>query len=138
MEVKACKDCGRLFNYIGGARLCADCRVGLEEKFGEVKKYIQEHKNATIAQVSEEMEVSQRQITQWIREERLAFSEDSTIRFNCDSCGTQIRTGRFCDKCKSDMTRGLNNLYAKPAVNVTKDRRESSRMRYLNNGGGPL
>ena len=54
MEVTSCKDCGRIFNYIGGVRLCVDCRAKLEDKFTEVKRYIEEHKNATVNQVSEE------------------------------------------------------------------------------------
>ena len=54
MDVKNCRDCGRLFNYIGGVRLCADCKAKLEEKFTEVKRYIEEHKNATVPEVSEQ------------------------------------------------------------------------------------
>ena len=111
MEVKNCRECGRLFNYIGGPRVCIDCKSKLEDKFGEVKRYIEEHKNATVNEVSEVMEVSTKQINQWIREERLAFSEDSSIFFQCDSCGTNIRTGRFCDQCKSEMSRNLGGLY---------------------------
>lgn len=134
MDVKSCRDCGRIFNYIGGPRLCVDCRVKLDEKFAEVKKYIEEHKNATIPEVSKEMEVSTKQITQWIREERLAFSEDSTVTFNCDSCGVSIRTGRYCDRCKSEMTRQLGSMYS-PAASPTnnKSKNDPSRMRYLNN-----
>ena len=37
MEVKNCKECGRLFNYMGGAPLCDGCRKKLEQKFQEVK-----------------------------------------------------------------------------------------------------
>ena len=48
MEVTSCKDCGRLFNYIGGPRVCVDCRAKLEDKFAEVKRYIEDHKNATV------------------------------------------------------------------------------------------
>ena len=43
MEVKNCKNCGRLYNYIGGVyRLCPECMRKLEEKFQEVKDYIEE------------------------------------------------------------------------------------------------
>ena len=44
MEVRNCKNCGRLYNYIGGAyRLCPDCMKKLEEKFQEVKQYIEDN-----------------------------------------------------------------------------------------------
>lgn len=131
MDVKNCRDCGRLFNYIGGVRLCADCKAKLEEKFTEVKRYIEEHKNATVPEVSEAMEVSTKQITQWVREERLAFSEDSAVTINCESCGNPIRTGRYCDRCKSDMARNLGNMYSSAAVTVSKDKRDPAKMRFL-------
>lgn len=133
MEVVSCKDCGRLYNHIGGVRLCVDCRAKLEDKFTEVKRYIEDHKNATVNEVSEVMEVSTKQINQWIREERLAFSEDSSIFFQCDSCGTNIRTGRFCDQCKSEMSRNLGGLYRKESPKVSKDRRDPAKMRFLDN-----
>ena len=46
MEVKNCKNCGRLYNYIGGVyRLCPECMRKLEEKFQEVKDYIEDNPN---------------------------------------------------------------------------------------------
>ena len=133
MEVRNCKGCGRLFNYIGGVPLCGDCKAKLEEKFGEVKKYIEENKHATIPEVAEAMDVSQRQITQWIREERLAFADDSAITLSCEACGAPVRTGRYCEACKTEMTRNFGNMYKSAATppSPTKDRRESARMRYL-------
>ena len=111
--------------------MCVDCRSKLEDKFTEVKRYIEEHKNATVNQVSEELEVSTKQINQWIREERLAFSEDSNIFFQCDKCGTNIRTGRFCDPCKAEMTRNLGGLYKRDTPTRQKDRRDPAKMRFL-------
>ena len=75
MEVKNCKECGRLFNYMGGAPLCDGCRKKLEQKFQEVKQYLDENPNASVNQVSEDNDVSVKQIKQWIREERLSLSE---------------------------------------------------------------
>ena len=36
MEVKNCKKCRRLFNYISGPSICPQCREELEKKFQEV------------------------------------------------------------------------------------------------------
>lgn len=129
MDVKNCRDCGRLFNYIGGMRLCAGCKAKLDEKFVEVKEYIRENKGATIPMVAEACDVSQKQITQWVREERLEFSEESTVTLQCESCGAAIRTGRFCNGCRSEMTRNLQSIYAPPQQQrVSKD---GAKMRYL-------
>ena len=57
MNVRNCRNCGRIFNYISGAITCPACRSQLEEKFQEVKKYIQENRGVGIAQVAEECDV---------------------------------------------------------------------------------
>ena len=36
MDVRNCKTCGRLFNYMGGAPLCPECKAALEKKFEDV------------------------------------------------------------------------------------------------------
>lgn len=133
MEVKNCRDCKRLFNYIGGPRLCPDCKAKLEQKFAEVKKYVEEHKNASISAVSEEMEVSVQQINQWVREERLIFAEGSAVMIDCESCGATIRTGRFCENCKSQMVNKFGGMYQKQEPEQKKDPRERARMRFLDN-----
>ncbi len=133
MEVRNCKGCGNLFNYMGGAPLCPACMKLLDEKFETTKEYVRENPHANIQVVAEECEVSVAQIKRWIREERLAFSEDSQIGIECEGCGKMIRTGRFCDSCKSRMTNQLNNLYEKPKVERKKPIREKEKMRFLDN-----
>lgn len=133
MEVKNCKDCKRLFNYIGGPRLCPDCRAKLEEKFAEVKKFVEENKNASISVVSEEMDVSVQQLNQWVREERLIFAEGSAVMIDCESCGAPIRTGRYCENCKSQMVNKFGGMYKKEEVQQKRDPRERARMRFLDN-----
>ena len=133
MEVKNCRSCKRLFNYIGGEQLCSECKQKLEEKFNDVKEYIREHPAATLNEISEENDVSVKQLNQWVREERLAFTDDSIITFECENCGTAIRTGRFCDKCKSSMAHGLGSVYHSEPVKPEKKERDRDRMRFLQN-----
>lgn len=133
MNVRNCKRCGRLFNYVTGVPLCMSCREENEKKFQEVKKYIEEHKHAGIQEVSQECEVEVKQIQQWIREERLAFADDSPIGINCEKCGTMIRTGRFCEKCKREMMNELGSVSRRPVQQVQPQRmqKDDPRMRYL-------
>ena len=37
MDVRNCKQCGRLFNFIGGAPICPECNKAAEDKFDDVK-----------------------------------------------------------------------------------------------------
>lgn len=133
MEVRNCKGCGRLFNYLQGPRLCPACVKKLEEKFTQVKQYIYDHPDASIPQISKDNEVSSRQIEQWVREERLYFSDDSPYGLACESCGKTIKTGRFCDACKTNMANTFQNAYKKPEAPKPESSktRERDKMRYL-------
>lgn len=110
MDVRNCVRCGRIFNYITGQPICVECKAELEKKFSEVKFYLRENPGANIQEVSEANNVEIRQIKQWIREERITFSEGSMVGIECEMCGTMIRTGRFCNKCKADLADGLKSI----------------------------
>lgn len=132
MEVKNCKGCGRLFNYMGGAPLCEQCRKALEEKFQEVKVYLEENPHSTVQQVSDAMDVSTKQIKQWIREERLSLSTAGADGIVCEQCGTPICTGRFCEKCRVNMANTFAGAIDKPKQQeVKKKERDGNRMRFL-------
>ena len=134
MDVRNCRRCGKLFNYVTGPFICPRCRDEMEVKFQEVKTYIREHPGVGMQEVSEECEVDKSQIYQWLREERLELAEGSMITLNCESCGRPIKSGKYCEHCKRDLTMGFRQAITKPrepepARSAEKD--SSSRMRYL-------
>lgn len=137
MNIKNCRMCGRIYNYVAGPNVCPACREKAEAKFQEVKEYIREHKGVGIAEVSEACDVDAAQIRQWLREDRLEVTEDSAIYLTCENCGTPIRSGRFCEKCKGEVTRGLNDIVSAnraAAAEAARNKKESerdARMRFL-------
>ena len=136
MNVRNCRKCGRVFNYIIGQTLCLSCRDALEGKFKEVKEYVQKNRGCTINDVAEACDVDSNQIRQWIREERLEFTEDSMIGLACEICGASIRTGRYCDKCKTHLTSGFRNVLqsSRPQQQPVQKKpvdKENPKMRYL-------
>lgn len=134
MNVRNCKKCGKMFNYVSGPPICAQCRDELEEKFQEVKSYIREHAHASINEVAEECDVSTNQIRQWLKDDRLELEEGAGIALTCEKCGATIRSGRFCDKCKNAMANRLNDSIKKPEAPKPKkkDEKENPKMRFLN------
>ena len=80
MNVKNCRKCKRIFNYVMGPVLCPRCREEEEEKFQEVKKYVIENPGSGIQEVSEACDVSVNLIRQWLREERLVLSDESPMQ----------------------------------------------------------
>lgn len=134
MDVRSCRSCGRLFNYLQGPSICPACKKNLEDKFCQVRDYIREYESATIQQISDNNDVSVKQIKQWIREERLTFTDKSPVGIECENCGTMIRTGRFCDKCKNNMANNLKQMYAMPPMDDDSKGirgRDKDRMRFL-------
>lgn len=108
MDVRNCRKCGKVFNYIAGAPICPACREAAEKVFDAVKTFIKENPEANIEEISEKCDVTTHQIVQWIREERLSFTKESVIGINCEGCGVSIKTGRYCDKCKYEISKGFN------------------------------
>ena len=132
MEVKTCRTCKRLFNYISGPVRCPACSEALEKRFQQVKQYIWDHKTATLQEISDENGVSVGQLRQWVREERLCFTDDSPVGLECESCGATIKTGRYCENCKGKLSNSLMSAIDKPEKNVKKDMSDhKNRMRYL-------
>ena len=133
MEVRTCRQCKRLFNYLTGPSICGSCKEKLEEKFIEVKEYVREHPAEGINEVAAANDVSAKQIRRWIREERLAFSDDSNVGIDCESCGRMIKSGRLCQDCKDKLLGKVEDLYKVDESIVAKKHRDAARMRFFDN-----
>ena len=132
MNVVNCKNCGRQFNAMSNERLCPACMQEREDKFQEVKKFLQDNPNSSVDVVSRKMEVSVKQLKQWVREERLIFSEASMVGIECEKCGKLIRTGRFCDECKKSISNVFEKALDRPKpAEPAKSSRDKDRMRFL-------
>lgn len=125
MEVRVCKNCKKLFKYVYGPELCPDCskivskekeepvkkeKISMlrpmvkeeEEKYEQVKDYILAHPKATIVQISDANDIIPTKLLDWVREDRLAFSDESVHAwFTCEKCGAKIKSGRLCNRCKN-------------------------------------
>ncbi len=131
MEVRTCKECKKLFNYLTGAPICQACKDKLEVKFQQVKEYVRENPKEGINEVAEANDVSANQIRRWIREERLSFSDDSDIGLDCESCGKMIKSGRLCQACKDKLLGNVEDMYKGEESIVARKHREAARMRFI-------
>ena len=134
MNVRYCRKCGRIFNYVAGPHICPACREAQEADFQRVKAYIVDNPKSTIKQVAEDCEVEVAQIHQWLREERLSLTEGSGIVLQCESCGAPITCGKYCDECRRKLSTGLSNAVRtqQAAPEPEKRKRDSDKMRFLN------
>ncbi len=132
MEVKNCPKCGKLFTYTPGNRVCAQCIKEEEELFEEIRIFIKEHPNCTMAEVSEQTGVSAKKLIRYIREGRIEISKGMSEDVTCDSCGEPITTGRFCEACAFKLTSSAQEVIKGRRVKeAVAEKRVSDKMHFL-------
>lgn len=112
MEVRNCRKCRRLFNYLGGKNICPACKDQLEMVFLKVRDYIRDNPASPLQKIADDNEIDVQQIRDWIKEGRLEVSKESPITVSCEKCGAPILKGRFCEACNKTMANNLGALVA--------------------------
>jgi len=135
-DVRNCRKCGRIFNYIGGTPICPVCRKEEEDDFQKVKRYLYENPGASITQVSTELDITIEKIKRFLKDGRLEITgDDGNMVLECENCGKSIRSGRFCEECERNLASGLKSA-AKDIKNELENASQVSRqefaVRYLN------
>ena len=103
-----CEKCGGVMVFKGvGEYRCEECGNLEYDDYGKVRNYVEKHPGATSAQASAATGVTQKSIRGMLKEERLEIAANSSVFLKCESCGVQIRSGRFCSKCETSYHRSL-------------------------------
>jgi flagellar operon protein (TIGR03826 family) len=135
-EVRNCKRCNKIFNYIGGAPICSDCKQEDEVNFKKVKEYLYDHPKSSIYDVSKELEISIQTIKSYLKEGRLEIVGDGGNLFlECERCGKSISSGRYCSECTKEVTNDVKSLTEQMNKTVATEpvqTKRSSGIRYLN------
>jgi flagellar operon protein (TIGR03826 family) len=118
MELRNCPECGKIFTFIK-TNLCPECKQKLDDQFELVKGYLQKNPRANIQQVSEDTGVSEKNITEYLRDGRIITgSANKNLGLTCELCGAPISIGRFCQACGKKLTEG----FKESAASVNKDK----------------
>ncbi|KEO84061.1 TIGR03826 family flagellar region protein [Tumebacillus flagellatus] len=107
MALANCKRCGRLYNRMF-SEICGECSKEDDELFFLVRDYLQEHRRASMYEVSEGTGVEVSTIIRFIREGRVQTLDNPNLNYPCDNCGTPIQIDRFCKSCKDKLQKGLS------------------------------
>jgi len=130
-DVRNCKRCGKIFNYLGGSPICLVCKQLDEDDYRRVKQYLYDYPGATMSQISSDLDVSVEKIKRFLKEGRLEIiGDESNLVLECESCGKAIRTGRFCNECERDLARGLQET-ASRMNSSTSSSSKKSEFKYL-------
>ena len=139
-DVRNCRKCGKIFNYLVGVPICPVCKQADEEDFHRIKDYLYKHPGASMTEVSTELEVGVDQIKRYLREGRLEItSDEANLILQCEKCGKSIKSGRLCEACERELAAGLQstaNRMKNEMHNMPDTSRKSVGMRYLNKDDG--
>ncbi|MCM3750188.1 flagellar protein [Paenibacillus pasadenensis] len=99
MNLDNCPRCGRLFakNF---RDVCPNCIREIDREYDECRDYLRKYRGATINELSEQTNVSIRQITKFIKEGRISLLDAPNLSYPCEVCGILIREDHMCDSCR--------------------------------------
>lgn len=80
-----------------------------EEDFHKVKEYLYDYPNSSIDEVSEQTEVEQDVISEWIKDGRLE-AKGITISYPCSICAKPIHVGKICARCQKQFGDAIGDL----------------------------
>ena len=129
MELKTCSKCGRTFaDSTGTMNFCSRCIPDIEDEFKIVRDYLYDNPGATVKQVSEATGVSETIILKLLRDERIELTDESAGILKCQSCGTDIKMGKYCENCKHNLAKDLSG--AKDEISKSKMREDANRIKF--------
>ncbi|NLK86718.1 MAG: MerR family transcriptional regulator [Clostridiaceae bacterium] len=137
-DVRNCRKCGKIYNYIGGAPLCPSCKELDEADFKRIKEYLYDNPKASVTQVSVDLDVSVEKIKRFLKEGRLEIAgDDGNLILECENCGRSIKTGRYCVECERSLTSSLRSAASQFKSELESQSQNTGRsnafgMRYLN------
>ncbi|MBP5292450.1 MAG: hypothetical protein J6Y90_07520 [Lachnospiraceae bacterium] len=131
VTVETCEHCCCFFNYPGfGSKYCHNCRIKDEEEQHKVKEYLREHGSASAQELTLMTGVPESTIRQYLREGMLEIPEGSPIYIKCEMCGTDIRSGRWCQMCAAKLSTELKGTFV-GVGEMPKDNKNQGKMHFL-------
>jgi flagellar operon protein (TIGR03826 family) len=134
-DVRNCRKCGKIFNYLGGNPICPVCKQLDEDDFKRVKEYLYDNPGSSMLEVSKALDVSVEKIKRFLKEGRLEIiGDDGNLILECESCGKSIKSGRFCVECEKNLTKELSDTAQQmnhAAFRDSEASRESGGLKYL-------
>lgn len=107
---KQCKDCEVVMNYeFGEIYKCPKCGRKELSDFGLVRQYLDANGPKPAAIIADATGVDIKVIDGFLREGRVEIPDGSGIYIKCQSCGTDIRYGRFCPECMAKLSKNISS-----------------------------
>lgn len=125
-----CKACSGELQYKShGEYECKSCGAIFLDDYGKVRKYIEVNGPTPAAIIADETGVPFDRINELLRQGRVEIPEGSDVYIKCESCGTDIRYGRYCPACAARLSKSLQGIYE--AGEVPRKRENTGSMHFI-------
>lgn len=132
-RIKLCPICAEPMKYMFGEVFeCSKCGKQELSDFGKVREFLDKSGPQPAIIIERETGVPLSVIHQFLREGRVEIPDGSDVYIRCQSCGTDIRYGRFCPECMLKLTKNIGQAMLAPEVGE-KPRMNSGKMHTLEN-----
>lgn len=98
VECRFCK--GLIQETSKGVYECLICGRQSYDYYQTVKRYLERYGAASSVEIERATGVPRKTIEHFLKEGYLEISKQDSYRMTCVRCGTSIRTGVLCDKCR--------------------------------------
>lgn len=103
-----CVECGGILVYKGiGEYVCEECGKAEYDDYGKVRNYLEKHRGANVAEISDATGVSHKSIRDMIKDKRFEIIDNRGGYLRCEICGENISSGRLCSKCEENYHRSV-------------------------------
>ena len=110
-RVKKCPRCSNNMKYIYGEIFeCPFCGYKELSDFGKVRDFLDKAGPQPAVIISQETGVPLDVIDAFLREGRVEIPDGSDMYIKCQSCGTDIRYGRYCPDCMLKITKNIGQV----------------------------
>ncbi|MFT9849377.1 hypothetical protein [Aneurinibacillus sp. REN35] len=105
-----CSVCGKVFMKVSKS-VCPDCARKELDTVKRIRDYLKpkERRNAPLAQISQDLDISLRYIEYLIREKYFDLTRYPNLQYPCKSCNTLITLGEYCSSCAANLRKKLNS-----------------------------
>ncbi len=130
-----CEACGGKLYYHGiGEYICNDCSHLMYDDYGKVRKYIETSGTTSIDEIARETGVPREILSAFLKDGAFQIPKASRYMLKCNSCGCSIRSGRYCEECMAETSRGLKDAFSgnvSPSKPQKEEKRNAPKMHFL-------
>ena len=114
-----------------GINKCSKCGYEEQNDFGKVRTFLEENGPQPSTVIAEATHVPIRKIDHFLMQGRLEIPEGSTVFIQCQSCGVDLRYGRFCPECALKLCKKLQSAFNESEVGEQPKKRMSGKMQFI-------